>query len=152
MNTQVRFALPEDGASDDERWRALEVMGAVRMTIDQLERGNALYRRVHHEAAKQAYAAKENPPAGERPNDLAMAELERFCVIEGLAPAEVAAHTIRLRYFPVEDARAGGVDLQAECPASFAALVSCPIDPGCMGFDDLDSIQSPSSGNGSTCG
>lgn len=76
MNTQVRFALPEEGASNDERWRALEVMGAVRMTIDQLERGNALYHRVHHEAAKLAYAAKENPPTGGRPNDLAMAELE----------------------------------------------------------------------------
>lgn len=35
------------------------------------------------------------------------------------------------------------MDLQAEYPASFAALISGPLDPGCMGFDDLDSIPEP---------
>lgn len=140
VNGQFRFILPDDDATDNERWRALEIMSAVPMTIDQLERGNEVYARARHDAAVTTYAAKEQPPIGQRPSDLAHAELEKFCLAEGLLPADVAAHAMLMRYFPVEDARSGGVDLKAEYPEAFSALAAGPIDPGCMSFDDLDSI------------
>lgn len=140
MNAEVRFVLPGDDATDDDRWRALEIIGAIPMTIDQLERGNAAYHRVYHAEAMKAYEAKEMPQVGLQPGDLAQAELERFCLAEGLLPADVAAHAMRMRYYPVEDARSGCVDLETDYPETYAGLVAGPIDPDCMDFADPGSM------------
>jgi hypothetical protein len=140
MNAEARFVMPADDATDDDRWRALEVLSAVPMTIEQLERGNELYSRAQHEAMVAAYEAKELPAEGHRPDDVAFAQLERFCEAEGLQPADIAAHAMLLRYVPVQDAMSGCVNLKVEYPETFASLATGPIDPICMEFDDLDSM------------
>jgi hypothetical protein len=140
MNAEARFVMPTEDATDEERWRALEVLSAIPMTIDQLERGNEIYSRVRYEAMRRAYEEKELPREGQRSDDVAFAQLERFCQAEGLRPADIAAHAMLLRYVPVQDAMSGCVNLKAEYPETFASLATGPIDPLCMEFDDLDSM------------
>lgn len=119
MSVVTSMHMPVRGASLAAYEEAARMLSAVLLTPDQIERG---------------YVAMVE--ASE--HDLGIPALIAFAQSEGLASPVVAAHAIRVRALQAMDALCDGVDLKADAPDVYEAIMMGPIYPGDLGYYPIE--------------
>lgn len=116
---EIGLCLWQEEGPDDHftRLRNLAVLGGVKLTIDQIERG-------YH-----TYVGGCSDPFDSQFEMKRLGALLAFCVEEELLSANLAAEAILARYGPIDSARAIGIDLKTNDPERYKRCASGPISP-----------------------
>lgn len=117
------FEMPDWDAPRSIRLAAYERLNAVKLTIEQLEEGYAIFRKFIEWPAKPRYEERR------------LAAIKLFCEREGLSPPDVAAHAIMVRGEAFHTWWSGGVDPRVECPEYYPRIATDPIDLALMHLD-----------------
>ena len=127
-NDRMAFKMPRCGDSLGAFEMAARLLNIVAPTAAQIAQGYQIYVR----------ATDWQAPNGDR----ALAALEAFARAEGLAPVDIAARAILTRGFMLADAAADGVDLKAEAPGVYRAILEGDLTAADLGyFPPLESAQ-----------
>lgn len=114
--TTSLFVMPDEEQPREVRQAAYDAMNSIKLTIEQLDTGYAIFRHYSDDEPKRGFQERR------------MDAVRAYCTRQGLLPADVAAETIIVRYRPIVECWSEGIDPRRESPTTYAGYAADPMD------------------------